>query len=326
MSVREHIKSYTRQVNRPDKLNILVVGTTHERYEQALAMTGHSFYCVSHGKQWDYDYGKKPDNYILVQEIPYHISFDLVLVHTSCERLATAIDLAKFFNLPVIRHTHTLPTSQEEVAIFRSTSVHLNTFISEYSRNKWGFNSTNSIVVEHGLDTDFWCVDSHIERNNYLLSAVNLWAQRDWACGWSLWKQTINSNKSELPYRVIGKNPGLSEPAKSIEDLRQEYQSAKIFLNTSLHSPVPMSLLEAMACGCAIVSTNTCMIPEIIKHGYNGLLASNSEELREHCCRLLSDDELAKNLGENARNTIKLKHSLQKFTQSWNTVFKEVLQ
>ena len=65
----------------------------------------------------------------------------------------------------------------------------------------------------------------------------------------------------------------------SIEALRDAYKSSSVFLNTSIHSPVPTVLMEAMACGCAVVSTDNCMIPEIIEHGVNGLLANTSEKL-----------------------------------------------
>ena len=327
MSIYEHIKSYTRQATRPKKLNIVVVGTTHERYEQALALTGHNFYCINHGKEWDKDYGNIPDNYEILNDIPQYLSIDLVLVHTSCQRLETAFNIRQFFNVPVIRHTHILPdvryNTQEQVESFKAVPADLNTFISDFSRKAWGYNEQNSMVVDHGLDTDFWCAKSDLERNNYLLSVVNLWKDRDWACGWNLWNSIVNNG---LPFKVVGKNEGLSNPASSIEELRSEYQKSKVFLNTSLHSPVPMSLLEAMACGCAVVSTNTCMIPDIIDHGHNGLLANDTATLKKYCADLLYDNDLAKTLGDNARKTIIEKYNIQRFTNAWNEIFQKVLK
>ena len=64
-----------------------------------------------------------------------------------------------------------------------------------------------------------------------------------------------------MPIKVLGDSPGLSKPAESIEALREAYKTSSIFLNTSIHSPVPTVLMEAMASGCAVVSTNNCMIP-----------------------------------------------------------------
>lgn len=331
MPVTEQIQSILRKTNRNDKLNILVIGCTHERYEQALCLTGHNFYCLKHGKEWDYDYGNKPNNYMLIDEIPYFLELDLILVHTSCDRLKTAYAIRDYFNIPIIRHTHVLPdirfNTDEQIRSFQSIDVDLNTFISDYNRNAWGYNQSNAIVVEHGLDTRFWCADNDTERHNYLLSVVNLWPHRNWACGWNLWKDIVGLNpdySSTLPIKVIGKNDNLSKPAASILELKNEYCKAKIFLNTSLHSPVPMSLLEAMACGCAIVSTNTCMIPEIIKHGYNGLIAGTAKELKQYCLDLLYNDELSKSLGDNACLTIQNNYNINQFTTRWNKIFEMV--
>lgn len=331
MPVAEHIQSILRSANRDKKLNILVIGCTHERYEQALCLTDHNFYCLSNGKEWDYDYGKKPNNYMVIKTIPYAMEPDLILVHTSCERIKTAYELKKYFNIPIIRHTHVLPdvrfNVEEQLKSFQSIQVDLNTFISEYNMLAWGYNYNTAAVVNHGLDTNFWCVDSQYDRSNHLLSVVNLWPHRDWACGWNVWKNIVSfdGNKSQLPIKIIGKNEGLSHPAASIEDLRNEYYKSKIFLNTSLQSPVPMSLLEAMACGCAIVSTNTCMIPNIIQHGHNGLLGNSPEELRRYCMELLYNDKLAKELGQNAQQTIKNKYNINNFIIQWNNIFERVI-
>ena len=145
---------------------------------------------------------------------------------------------------------------------------------------------------------------------------MNDWPNRDWCCGYNLWQQTVQG----LPIKVFGKSPGLSEPANSTQHLREIYKCSRIFYNTSLHSPVPSVLLEAMACGCAIVSTANCMIPEIIQNGKNGLISNDPQELRGFLELLIKDENLAKELGGNARKTIVEKYSLQRFINSWNNL------
>lgn len=129
--------------------------------------------------------------------------------------------------------------------------------------------------------------------------------------------------KGNLPVRVLGDTPGLSKPAPSTEALAEEYAAARIFLNTSLISPVPTALLEAMSAGCAVVTTNTCMIPEIVKHGVNGYLFDPSDIdagialVKE----LLDNPELADKLGTAARETIVRDFSIEKNLSKWNSVF-----
>ena len=76
-----------------------------------------------------------------------------------------------------------------------------------------------------------------------------------------------------------------------------------------------------MACGCAVVSTATCMIPEIIEHEKNGLISNDPNELRQFLELLLKDDQLAQHLGQEARNTMVNKYNLTRHIDNWNKIF-----
>ena len=325
----EAIRSIMRRphIKPDDKLNIITF-CTHERYEQQLCKTGHNFYSVRHGKQWDTDYGDVPDNYHVVDVPPAHVDIDLILCHTACERLNISKRMRADLNVPVLLHTHVLPDIRGDAPLqvdqFQQVTQDIDkrTFISDFNRNAWGCDQSSAEYIEHGMDFDFWNNVEAATRDNVCLSVVNDWPNRDWCCGWELWKQTSGlGTPQQLPLRVFGKSPGLSEPAKSIEHLRQVYHSSKIFYNTSLHSPVPTVLMEAMACGCAVVSTSTCMIPEIIEHGKNGMISNDPNKLRKFLEELLQNDDMAKELGENAKRTISEKYNLNSFVTKWNDVF-----
>ncbi len=318
-----------RQYTDPkNKLNILTF-CTHERYEQQLCKTGHNFYCINQGKVWDTDYGDVPDNYHILNSPPSpHIDIDLVLCHTTCERLNISKRIKDDLNIPIILHTHVLPDIRSDVSSqvqqFQQISQGVDqlSFISKFNRDAWGCSSEKAKYVEHGIDCDFWLDHSEASRENVCLSVVNDWPNRDWCCGWELWKHTVGAGTpDQLPVKVFGKSPGLSEPAHSIEHLRQIYHSSRIFYNTSLHSPVPTVLMEAMACGCAIVSTETCMIPEIIKHGENGLLSNDPDQLKSHLSKLMNDEDMAAELGANAQKTIQEQYNLASFVENWNDLF-----
>ena len=318
------IRSIMRKSNPPEELNILTFAT-HERYEENLCKTGHNFYSLAIGKTWDTDYAPVPDNYHIIDAIPDHIDFDLILTHTSCDRMFKAhqhlagsdVTQGNKTGIPILRHTHVLPDARfdvpSQVVAFRQYPRDKDSFISAYNMAQW--EAADASVVEHGVDTEFWRdLSDGGERDNACLSVVNDWPNRDWCCGFNLWKQTTQ----DLPIKVYGKSPGFSEPAESTHHLREIYQSSRIFYNTSLHSPVPSVLLEAMACGCAIVSTANCMIPE---NGKNGLISNDPQELRGFLDLLLKNEDLAKELGANARKTIVEKYNLKRFTDNWNKLF-----
>jgi glycosyltransferase involved in cell wall biosynthesis len=110
-----------------------------------------------------------------------------------------------------------------------------------------------------------------------------------------------------------------------LEDLRDNYNSCGLFVNTSTYSPIPMSLLEAMSCGCAVVSTATCAIPEIIENGVNGFATNDISEMKEYISAILKDEKLRDSLGKEARKTILNKFSIKRFASEWNEIFYEVV-
>ena len=329
------VRSLMRRRQPHEPLNILTFAT-HERYEENLCKTGHNFYSLRFGKEWDTTYAPVPDNYHIVDKIPEYVDIDLVLSHTSCNRIQAAHDLLTGTRggygqlpVPILRHCHVLPDirfdTKQEISSFGEIPVDTNSFISNFSRDAWGFSEDNANVVEHGIDTEFWgepySDKTMLYKDSYVLSVVNEFPTRDWCCGFELWKAVASS----IPCRVVGKctgqHAGFSQPAESREHLRQLYQTAPVFLNTSIHSPVPTVMMEAMACGCPVVTTGTCMIPEIIEHGVNGIIANDAESMRIWCKKLLQEPDFARKIGEAGRKTIHQRYNLDRFVQSWNKLF-----
>jgi glycosyltransferase involved in cell wall biosynthesis len=83
-------------------------------------------------------------------------------------------------------------------------------------------------------------------------------------------------------------------------------------------------MLEAMSCGCAVVTTETCAIPNFIQDGVNGYMSNDESELRNKLEYLLANPEKAREMGLNARRTILEKFSENKFIEQWNAVFDRV--
>lgn len=339
MTARASTRSVRSLMRRPqEKLNILTFAT-HERYEENLCKTGHNFYSLRFGKEWDTTYAPVPDNYHIVDKIPEYVDIDLVLSHTSCNRIQAAHDILTDtrgghgqLSVPILRHCHVLPDvrfkPEEEVKSFGNIPVDANSFISNFNRDTWGFSKDNASVVEHGVDTEFWSqgVDSR-SRELYCLSVVNEFPSRDWCCGFNLWKEVASD--PTVPCQVVGKctgeHAGFSQPAQCREHLRDIYQTAAVFLNTSIHSPVPTVMMEAMACGCPVVTTGTCMIPEIIEHGVNGIIANDAESMKTWCKKLLQEPDFARKIGEAGRRTIQQRYNLDRFVQSWNKLLNKTI-
>lgn len=77
-----------------------------------------------------------------------------------------------------------------------------------------------------------------------------------------------------------------------------------IFLNTSDIDNTPVSVLEAMACGLCVVTTDAGGLPDLVSHGHDALVVPRADvqAMTTAVERLLGDAELAGSLSANAAN------------------------
>ncbi len=76
-----------------------------------------------------------------------------------------------------------------------------------------------------------------------------------------------------------------------------------IFINTTNIDNTPVSVLEAMACGLCVVSTNVGGIPYLLEHEQNALLVPTNDphSMADAVSRILSEPKFAEMLSYNAR-------------------------
>jgi glycosyltransferase involved in cell wall biosynthesis len=76
-----------------------------------------------------------------------------------------------------------------------------------------------------------------------------------------------------------------------------------IFLNTTNVDNTPISVLEAMACGLCVISTNVGGIPYLLEHEYDAILVppNDPDAMAAAVRRVLTEPGLAKRLSINAR-------------------------
>jgi glycosyltransferase involved in cell wall biosynthesis len=310
---------------KPEKYNILTF-PTHERYETQLCKTGHNFYSFSTDKhkKWNENQVKIPTNYHILPEgqVCGYLNFDFILVQSKFWQFQVAQQINQHLSIPIICLEHTLPTPQtmsyDQINMMRQMNGDVNVFISEFSRKAWNI---EGVVIHHGIDTKTFSPNDKV-KNSSILTVANDFINRDYCLNYSGWKRVT----SGMEVRVVGDTKGLSESAKSLDSLVDEYNSCGVYFNSSTLSPIPTSLLEAMACGCAVVSTATCMIPEIIKNGENGYISNNEEELKRYLQQVINDEQIRNDLGKNARETIVEKFSEQSFVNKWNELFDKVYE
>jgi hypothetical protein len=325
--------SILRGVNRDpaEPLHILCMDT-HEAWQTTLAKTGHRFFSLQHPqmKRWDCRFRPYPGNYQPLrgddpcQQIRPDMAFDLILSQSKFGQFQLLSQVAHSLNCPLISMEHTLPAPHwPEATITQHCRMRgkINVFVSDYSVKAWGVVPDSSVrIIPHGVDTGFF--DSWIGGNGRILTVVNQYPQRDLWCGWTLYRQVTDA----LPVEPWGDSPGFSRPAENEQHLRDIYRRSSVFLNTSQISSCPVSLLEAMAVGYPVVTTATCMLPEIIKDGVNGFISNEPAVLRQRLQLLLAHPEMGRGLGEAARHTVRERFGEKQFIALWNRIFQEAIE
>lgn len=93
----------------------------------------------------------------------------------------------------------------------------------------------------------------------------------------------------------------------SVEKLRNLYNSSEIFLHTSHWEGWPLPVMEAMACGCAVVATRNRGIQEYLVHQKNSLISDigDVKSLTDQVLLLLNNSELNQNFSEMGQALVK---------------------
>jgi len=91
------------------------------------------------------------------------------------------------------------------------------------------------------------------------------------------------------------------------KDIPQILPEVDVFLFTSKEEGLGTSVLDAMACGVPIVSTDAGGIPEMIRHQKNGLLASvgDSQQLAKHVETILTQKEMTNQFIKNGEEVVR---------------------
>lgn len=102
----------------------------------------------------------------------------------------------------------------------------------------------------------------------------------------------------------------------------EKNNSADVFVLASNFEGLPVSVLEAMACGLPIISTDAGGTRDIVKSGKNGFIVpiGDKEQLKNSMLRLRTDDELRNRMGEQSREYAML-NSVRSFVKQYEQLY-----
>lgn len=137
----------------------------------------------------------------------------------------------------------------------------------------------------------------------------------------------VGSGSQENELKSLVKELGLSDSVvflgavdhRKIADI---YKESDIFLNCSRIESFGMVILEAMASGLPVISTNVGGVSSIIKDGVNGFLVETgaSDDMANRILYLLENPSVAAKISENGRKTAE-NYSWDNIRLSLNSIY-----
>ncbi len=298
--IRAALQQYT-------KLNVMVIPLDGE-FEEMLSKTEHNIFVYPDLATFQWNPNTLSGfNTLIDTNIPPNLDIDVIICNHRATQYAAALHLSAALHVPMILIDHVHPQgiiAEEDILKAKEQQrANISICMSNDLAKDWHLDR----VVNYGLE-----VEPNYESNSAVLM-VGTFIQQD--------MQNIQNVMQAAQTQIIENN---AEQNKNKEDLLDLYKKSGIYISMSKYNYLPISMLKAMANGCAVISINTEAMKHIVTHGENGFLVDSLPEFHTYIQRLQTDDKLRMTIGKNALETIQTHFNLNTFKETMNSVFQDV--
>jgi len=108
-----------------------------------------------------------------------------------------------------------------------------------------------------------------------------------------------------------------------VENMPPFYRSLDLYLNTSVHEGIPMSILEAMAHGLPLVAPDVGGIGEVVDNGEDGCLIDirDTKAFAEKCFLLYENKQLRRRMARAAREKVVKSFSIENMAAQYHELY-----
>lgn len=185
----------------------------------------------------------------------------------------------------------------------------------------WDSGRTPTMVVPHGVavreDVEY---TGELERGIVVVNGIQ---RRRRIAGLDVFE----SFRREVPLDVAGMGSerlgGLGDlPYRELHAREARY---RFYFHPIRYTSLGLALLEAMAIGLPVVALATTEVPEAVPDGVAGFVSNDRARLLEGLRLLLSDLDLARRMGREARRIARERYGIQRFVQHWERAFERAM-
>ena len=113
----------------------------------------------------------------------------------------------------------------------------------------------------------------------------------------------------------------------SLDNMQNFYNSIDLYLNTSHHEGIPVTIIEAMSHGIPVVAPAVGGLPEVVEHGKTGRLVKKrtAAEFARIIDKMISDSEAMAFTGKNARQRARKYFSIDCMKTSYMQIYSKAV-
>lgn len=146
----------------------------------------------------------------------------------------------------------------------------------------------------------------------------------------------VYETRKDITLQLVGEGKGIASITNFIkekklrdvvkvtgwtEDIPDVMANADVFLLASKHEAYGLVLLEAMAVGLPVISTDVGCVGEVVKDGIHGIIVKENgvDSYAEAIQKMLSDSDKMKSYGENGKKTAEkiAETSMDDYVNAW---------
>lgn len=281
-------------------------------------------------------------------QLAHHHNYDVVHSHFVIPTGVVGSIIGEFFGLPHIITSHgsdvpgynpdhyirahdLLKPATKRIVQASDTVVTPSKYLKDLIVQEYSPDSSNLFVVPYGFDPDQ--IRPAETKENRILMASRLLERK----GFQYVIRALSQLETEYDVRVAGEGPYKSDLVALADQLgvdvtflgwlegdalTEEYARSSIFVLPSASDNYPVALLEAMAAGNAVITSNVSGCPEVV--GDTGVLVEpkSVQQIREAIGDLVSDTERMQRLQTMARTRIEEELSWSNIASQYTQMYK----
>lgn len=135
--------------------------------------------------------------------------------------------------------------------------------------------------------------------------------------------------RSDFPARLVAlaESLGVAQRVRFLgqrDDVATLLQACDAVLLPSTNEGLPLSLLEAQACGAVVIAAPTAGVPEIVEDGVTGFLvpADDVTGYADRLAMLMDDPGVARDVSRRARERVEAAHGWHAYERAWERVYR----